>query len=43
MWGVGLTMCIMGCLGLTVNQKMRSALFWFAFTVADLVAMWVGQ
>lgn len=43
MWGVGLTMCIMGCLALLADQKLKGAVFWFAFIVTGLVAMWVGS
>jgi len=43
MWGVGLTLCIAGILSLTQNQKMRSAMFWFALILVGLGAMYVGQ
>lgn len=42
MWGVGLTMCIIGLLAILGKNTFRGDCFCFAFIVAGLVAMWAA-
>lgn len=43
MWWIGLSMCIIGILGVGITTHWKDAYFWFVFLLVGLVAMWAGQ
>ncbi len=43
MWGVGLTICILGIIAMCGEKRFRNECLYVVFIVIGLVAMWVGQ